>query len=413
MKLSINDMFIYILKKWKIIFGVGLFLGIGVLSFEMIQMSYRGENAGIIASNDEEIAHLKKLLDEQEDYIENSYGMKIDPYNYPEQELTYCVVSESEQLDKSLVNAYEEILFSDEMVNSIADKMGIKDERKKYLGSLIGLQESELGADSYTTVFKVLITGEDEAFINNLSEALQEKMSFYKNEFTSNIGEHTLYLLDVSNSVGYNEEHKEHIENIYARYEELKGQLAQKQADAGAKFNNEGISINKVIFFSTIGMLLVIFLLGMLYCFSDRVHLEDDLETITGKPLIGNISNKKKNFWYNETIWKRKKVSYGKQLEILQSKYEGLMGAIEGVALISSCGDKISKEVVNDIVENVPGLVYGGNLLIDESAFKLAKKMNAVIFMEVKENSVIRNIVKEKNVCEKYGIEVVGSIFLE
>lgn len=138
------------------------------------------------------------LLQEKNNYYDNSILMHIDPYNIQTVVLEYCIdtqyemnMSESVKADitPKLIAAYREYFMQDVYLEDITELLTQQIE-KKYLSELISFQADDSG------VFTLLIIGTNQEQADELADAVNLAVESCKIQQEQMIGPHNLIVLD-------------------------------------------------------------------------------------------------------------------------------------------------------------------------------------------------------------------------
>lgn len=198
--IHLDDMLIYILKKWKIFMMIMILSGIvfGSVGIYKVNEKYKAskktENSSKVAVtvSEEEansvntLLYLEKMISEQREYNNNSILMKIDPYDKKVASIRYQfqVIGDTiPELQESRLEqgkkTYQCVFNNEEIYDFIKSSLSI-DTEVKYLKELISIEMDSKG------VIVINAIAPDEEMAQKIQEAVEKYFSLNEKKILSN-----------------------------------------------------------------------------------------------------------------------------------------------------------------------------------------------------------------------------------
>lgn len=412
--ISLIDLCLYLLSKWKLMVVAGVVLAITaggftymksskaaetsvkVLSLEEVEASFDTEDALMAAKNKiEKINEYKQNLEEREFYLENSIKIKLDPNGYYEGIVTYVVSGADEQEVLKNAALLKGSLLSEENFEKMAE--ALNDTKNTALLKEVVIEETVYLTDSAEVIVKARHYEKEEC----------EKMMEYLKKDIPNVelvGEQINIKLDNS-LIGFStdminakntmydsmknlENGMSAVEKTY--YEMLENPDAVKEP---AEDVEPSVDLKMVIIAAFAGAFCVAGLYGLFYLFSGLIHTKEELESWITIPVV----NKETDMEMNATM------------------LAGIVGErnVEKIFITSSLGaeeEPFMKELSEVLDKKNIEAVIGDNILDNPSALQKAVEVGAMVLVEKcyrSKEKAIREALLNATSC---GIRVCGVI---
>lgn len=246
----------------------------------------------------------------QKDYISNSVSMKINPYKEGNIILT-CSVSSITDADQNMLGEYLE---SNTFYEDVTDKM-VTEVEVQYVKELISFTQNDNAENHTEYIVKIIADSQD--LCENIAEAVENSLQNYASHLNesqtdiSNSGYSEMVDTDlydkqynITNSYYnlqnmYNTTVKSFTENMKIAYTAIVDEVSE-DTDNNDSDNEQEIyvpyRIKNAVLGGLIGAILAIFAILLYYLLNDSIKTEEDVESIYGINVLGNM--KKKEFVY-------------------------------------------------------------------------------------------------------------------
>ena len=432
-EISIADMFLYLVKRYRSIILVGVISALIVCAGAFVKAKFFSDEEDF-AAYERELTTYKadeilldiydKKLEETKNYLLENPLINVPDHSLPTTTISLCVegtyaelFSNSTSYDPgdSIVNNITLAINNGMDWSDVAQKYGID---KKYIKELVNV-----GADYTSNIVTIYTYGETEeisqslmedirTFVNdNLSSILDSYRGYYIKErnyrtyidatWVNNIEENTRY--SINNYI-------ESIDNLTETHEDKK---EPKAPDYFSVLR----AIKYMIIGGVIGGVLICGIYCVMYLLSDYIRDDEELHLYFGFANLGTFSvkqNKKKANKFDNYLLKKQ---YGElsddyvyeriaeNINLLTKKDEKIMvsGTVDE-AKLKALFDKLSSSVKSC------KFVYGGNLNQDNASLAKLDEADKVILVEERNVSRTKEIVKETDLIKNCNKQVLGYI---
>ena len=451
---NLREFFISLLKKWKLIFIFAIIFAILAGAYKGFGLMKTKQDIEANASNlddyfDDEtrkqevyddalyvitqnILKLETELIDTADYRKNSILYNLNPYNTAVSRMTVYVDTQDAELN--IIEAYKDLVFSDELIEEISDKKGVD---SRFIKELIKIDEKNLynhdykkneyvvlNIDANYSIFTVVAYDTDTLESEETIEAIKSFILEQSENINSAISSHNLEI--INSSSGY-----EYVSAIYDfqksqanYYKTINDGLTEYNTylkDLKAPQTNQ-ISINyiikQIIIFmvlgAAIGFVLAVIVIFMMYLVSDNLMIKNVLAEKNIFDLGYYINNKKKISAFLSWIYKLeghnfKNLNKEKSANIIKNNVDFLLDDND-ITLISS-NNKIDLQKISEALNqnNVKSDYLNDNLNNPELISKIKAGKSLVVVEDVNKSSQtsLNNLIEHVN---KYNYNISGYI---
>ncbi len=407
-----------------------------------------------IAEVQQAVASYRKIQNqysEENKYYSESLKMQIDPNNVPTLRLQYQVdnnyqarypIVEARDTTEDIANNVCEVITDSAVTKKIADALN-------YKGDLSYIQEL-LYSTWYEGVVTIRVVAPDRKSCEKISEILQEEIALRAENLTEIFGKFDLNLL----SAQYLEKADTDLLDLQVRqassintinnslssltYTMTDNQKAYYKAlldneylqDSSSKEMEEKMEAEIVVpsvrFFrpkywalgAAVGIFLGCAWIVLVYILSAKLRVAADIQKMYGIAVLGQITDKKKN---TSKLFRNpySRFNYQEQLRIIVSgiyvaakrdKYSNLL-------IVSSAASERAQETCEAIRKAAfdKGIrcITGRSMIYDPESAEELLLCDGVIFVEQIDVSGYDEIAKEKELCEKYHVPIIGCAVIE
>lgn len=396
-------------------------------------------------------------------YVDKSALMKLNPEAIDTVIIAYTVdnhysveypIIAKKDNTGAILSAIQSYAMSDDLCRQIADKMEEKIEAS-FVKELISVQLS-------TDTIRITMYTLSETDCEIVAEVINNELNKYCAKLVSVFGDFDFK--KVSESIGktsdvevMNDQTTQfvNINNLKGVFNNLLGAMTEgqkqyyfKQLDYFSVENNKPETVEKeetvgstheqgelintsISFVHTkyilLGVLLGIFFtcgwIVVVYIFSGKLHITDDIEGYFGVPVVGmieeNKSKSKIDMLIRELLGDRNGYSEEDNLKITCAniRITASKQNCKKIYITGSGNDERTMDYLTKISQGIKGdfeeVLYGGSVVYDMESLERLSQSDCVVFVERINNSKYLNIKKELEKCSMNKINVLGCVVLE
>lgn len=415
---------------------------------------------------------LQENYESCKEYYDNSILMHLDSNAVPTIRLVYQIVVDKENKVNinELINLYEISIKSEENCEKILNEIGIS-SKTSYIKELISIydlyekleneknnQKNELIMEEKNednALMVVNIQGENEQQCKKISEIIAGEMNKITNRYQKIFNNYKVnYISD--NFFYYTDrnlfkEQKDCINDMNlatSSMRTLKVSLTETQknylnalldnTDEAKKEKKEVLSANQVVVskvqYINIKLILAGFLVGAFlaigylackYLFTPFLFSHEEIKdyfdaTMLGKLKIEGEKNNRINEWLMN-IFHKKENSFSseekKEMVISNIRLIAQKKQLKHIHITGSVNSKAIGNVKKLLKEELKNLkveiTIGSNIHYDAESLEQLTQSDGVVFIEQIGESFSKEIDEEIEICNKYGIEIIGIIVME
>lgn len=413
---------------------------------------------------------LIETLNKKNMYADSAAAMQLDCYNVDRIVLQYFI--KTDIYTSELMHAYEEACLSPQAIDEIVQASGntfMSNDVKDMIGFRNGGNNREssgisntFSIEGETAIFSITIRGVDRISAESTAEVIKNILDRYEVQAAKIFGSHSLILVSECYENGKDdsiESIQDSIdEDIYYLNERInvikKGLLGEEAEEAVDDINSyitairkenenertekiveDGESITKVSVskkWILIGAILgVVFVCGLEFLYwigNGRLNSVNELQQNFPVRILGVLEDRKiqKSFskidgWiYKLKDRNKKRLNRDQMFQMILS---GIVVAAQkaNIKEIYVTGTEIERKNVQSFLEKLKQaaeelevkLVIGQSINIDSKAFFKMVRMGNVIIIEEVNVSIYQEIIRELQICEEQGVNILGSIVVE
>jgi len=441
-----KDMLFAALYRWKTVVIVALILGLLLGGFAAIrnfggitedakvlnQEKYKQELLVYqqeVAYLEGEVQSLEESIDRQQEYMENSLYLGLDPYNIYCATATFYLETNYQILpdmlyqntDKTgvLLSAYEAMLRNDTVVKALADAIGTE---PRYVQELYEVSVSE-----DARILKVALRHSEELGAQSLQAELFSQLQNIEANLQSGVGEHSLKLLEQNINLTVDmsvlthlENNKTYLKNLRDSLKEKKEALASVAAPAGAEISGNA-ALKKTILLAALGAVagagIVVVWAWLAYAVSTKVYSARVLRRRTNIKILGCMAQKETKNPVDRKlrVWEGREVSpVQERAGVLALDVAQRCNDVKKL-LITGDGDmEASRPLIQALKQTMPSVEICdcGSILRSGHAVENLASADAVLLVEQCGCSLYGNVADELVMIRDYGAKFLGCILL-
>ena len=386
-------------------------------------------------------------------YYQESVRMKQDPNSVPTIQLQYVIdnhyeviypVIEKKDTTQDIISLLSRIVLSEDVCNAIAEALGLE-ENVAYAQELLSAWGEE------RDVLVVNITAENREDCMTIAEIVKQKIIEHTAEISKVCGEYDIELVlerfflhvdtglmttqqSVINSLNSLRTSIYNLPNAMTEnqkvyyYALLDNEETIDLNDTNENYEIEVptlaipeiqyVSLKYICLGILCGMFFACAWITVKYILSVKLRVPEDIEGGFALHLIGNITDQqikrpeifKKTYHY---------LSADEQIQLVVSSIqisaekEDMGNVFITTASVTERSKQICKEICDAVNEKGISCTVGKSMIYDPQAIKQAACSNGIVLVEQIDKSRYDEIAKEKEICSKYHVPIIGCVVIE
>lgn len=405
----------------------------------------------------------EKEYDLKKTYSENSIYMQLNPLQTVQTELIYQVQTADGWMDGQRGALYTFLLNNVGLYDWVSQQTGIE---AGYVGELISAetvssltiqskteklqQEMSLG----TNCVKVSILQSDAEACQKLAEAVKTYISEEQKQLNNELGQHALVLVSETTGfvmnkdlmdeqikcrnemaslqstiatakVGFTEEQKQYYELLTWEEAEQSEQLAQNVTAEENPVPTPAVSKKYVLLGAVLFAFVYALVICMVYIFSTKLRVSDELQSIYGIPQIGLVVRESGRKVFLDK-WVDSLRHYGKRKFTAEQSMELAFAAIKIAAVknglnniclmgcnMSAGADKVCESLKAALEKEQISVSVLDNVLYDAEAMEKMDAMQGAVLVEKAGSTLYNEVAGELELLKRQDITVLGGIIVE
>ena len=406
------------------------------------------------------ITRVNSQIDHQRRYVTDSVYMQIDAENVYETKVQYVVSMDDNAVagvDRALVNAYQNAVFSGDYLDDYAKEHNIKPD---YIKEVISFESAVTDSSIVTTEagaskaasFTVKIIGPTNEFTADIADLIQARIKSSVSQLKNKVSDHKLTLVAVQDNVKVDASIRDNQANQTTRIETLQKQIIgfndaldqiasdlylSGKEDILGYFANEadalvsdaaltdntvevtsGGDLKSSVKFGAIGFIAGFFVVAVIlilaYVFGKKVTTQAQFfGKFKSVKKIGVLKPTGNRCKYTEYIDVKSeddsKMSAENVNKLISNNYANIIKGLDKV-LITGTGDKKAME------ETVKKLGLKGDfkpdIFSDPDVLKDIPDYDAVVLLEQRKVSLCKDIANEIDLINNAGTKIIGAIII-
>lgn len=386
-------------------------------------------------------------------YYQESVRMKQDPNCVPTIRLQYIIdnhyevtypVIEKRDTTQDIISILIQLIYSEDMINAIAKGIGLE-------GNVAYAQELLSCWGEERDVLVINITAEDKEGCESIAEIVKQKIIEHTADVSMACGEYDIELVSehffqyVDTGLMTTQQTVIHSLNSLRTsiYNLPNGMTEDQRVYYYALLDNEEtidlsdpnenneievpeLTVPEIQYVSLkyicLGILCAVFFvcawIGVKYLLSVKLRVPEDIEVGFGLHLIGNITDQKIK---RPEIFKKTyhHLSADEQIQLIVSgiqvsaEKENMGNVFITTTSVTERSKQICSEICDAVNEKGISCTVGRSMVYDPQAIKQAACSDGVVLVEQIDKSRYDEIAKEKELCSKYHVPIIGCVVVE
>ena len=409
-EISIKRMIFCCLHQWRRILVAAMALALLMGGFRTIQRWHAMSDPEVLAKNDEEyelalkhymdekasleaqVESLQNTIGNQQEYMDKSVLMTIDPYNFYRGTLAMCVIAEKESQVNTILLAYQAALSSGELLSGVAQEMGMEE---KYLRELVTVTV-DITAEGLNNLLTISCSYETQEGAQQMLDMIADGIDELRVRLNKSIGTHNLgnVVCSVSSCVDVNISllQKTELENQAAQMVLLETAESQLEAldEPGENILTVKSVIKSGIKYAIAGAVIGGFLMVAAVCVGfivgGKLYSGDELKARFRIPVLASILPGGRKFrgldaWLNRI--ESRGVGGDGEYDVAAANIRNYAAGAKKLLVTSTAGEGASKALVEALGDKTGlELVSCGSLLQDPAALENLAACDGVVLVE-------------------------------
>ena len=446
-EIDLKDLMFAVLKKWRIVilfaFISALLLG-GYKGFSTYKAStdskaveennkkYQEEFLVYEESKekiDSEISNLETDIARQEEYLEESLWLKLNPYDICEARADLYITTgyqimpemkyQNVDYTDTILQVYHSLLTSNQVMEELAEKAGTE---QRYLNELVSISKS----DRILTI-NVKYSGKDRA--EEILEDILATLDSLRVQVASSIGEHDIRIVNQGTSsrvdlahVDKKEEQEKKLTDLKASLEAKKEELNNLIKPEQTKFDMKIVvksSIKFALIGGILGIFIVAFVVFVMFVSGNKVYSSKELKNRYKVKILGNLPSKAFtnpiDRWINKLEGRIFEEDENASNQLMATNVANYLKDTRKLLIISSIGEEWTSKITSILEKELIGIAVesGGNLLKNANALKNLSEFDGVILVEQCQKSKYEDIQLEMEKVNDLQKNVIGFVVID
>lgn len=474
-EIDLKDLMFSVLRRWRpiiliaIIFalllgGLKVFKGLGQIKDAEFMAEKEQEYQDSLdqyeiskARLSKEIENIKNSLESQNEYMEKSILMNINPYDEYAASASFYVstdyqimpgmVYQNPDTAASIMAAYMSMIQDGEMYNYVLRGMDSSLERR-YLQELVTV------TPNYdNNMFSIRVIHSTEEGAEHIMSLIMDSLEEYNSIITQAIGPHNLSVIkdarpaaseaasfsgtddtasemDVYTTVDlelekWQQDQSLRTETLNQSLTDKTKELSEMKEPANSMPSRTGAvksGIKYAVLGGILGAFMAVFFICVAFLMSDKLNNEKELRRRYNLMVLGVFGAKKRKQIFScidhfldrlEGV-QTEKMSDDTMRSVVAANVMNYVGEAKKILLVTSSDSMVLDSVSNQISPVLPdlSLMVGGNLDWEAEAIKKAADCDAVILVEKRGTSTFSGIERELGMVKSLDKKVLGCIIL-
>lgn len=409
-EISLKRMVFFCLHQWRRILVAALALAVLMGGFRTVQRWHAMSDPDILAENDREyelamqqyqdekasleaqVGSLQNTIGNQQEYMDKSVLMAIDPYNFYRGTLSVCVDAVNENKTNTILLAYQAAMTSGDLISNVAEAMGMEE---KYLRELVAVTV-DTSAETLNNLLTVSAAYASQEGAQQLLDLIAAEVETLSQQISAGVADHEINVVvcSVSSCVDTNISalQKTELENQSAQLALLA--TTQKQLEALKEPGENILTMKSVVKsgvkYAVAGAVIGAFLVVAVACFSfilgDKLYSGDELKAHFNITVLASILPEGRKFrgldaWLNRA--EGRGVGGESEYDLAAANIRNYAGSARKILVTSTAGAAASKALTDALGEKTGlELVSCGSLLQDPAALVNLAACDAVVLVE-------------------------------
>lgn len=474
-EIDLKDLMFAVLRKWRPIILIAIVFAVLLGGMKGVSGLKQIKDSGYLASKqqeydnsmeqyeiskeslEKEVENIKTSLESQNEYMEKSVLMNINPYDEYVTAAAFYVGTDYQIMPgmayqnpntaSSIMQAYMSMIQNGDMYQYVLNGMSDPLDRR-YLQELVTVTPN-----LENNMFDIRVISSSEEGASSIMELIMNSLNEYSQVITQAIGPHTLKVMSSSARPGTDMAQTPEametagIPGVYTtvdlelekqqqeqsvRIAELNQSLADKTKELSElkapsiSLPSKGGVVKSAVKYTVLGGVLggflSVFFICVAFLMSDKLGSDKELRRRYGLMVLGmfDSGDKKKPFAFVDRFLDRLEGTAGRKMDretvcsVVAANVMNYAGDAKQLLLITSDSGVNLEAVKDDIAPVLTGLTVtaGGNLDSQADAIRKAASCDAVILVEKRKGSSFSGIERELDIVRSLDKKVLGCIVL-
>lgn len=474
-EIDLKDLMFAVLRRWRLIILVAIVFAVLLGGFKAASGLGQMKDAEYVASKqqeydnsvdqyeitkerlEKEVENIKASLENQNDYMEKSMLMNINPYDEYVSAASFYVATDYQimpgmayqnvNIAPSVMAAYMGMIQNGEMYDYVLRSMDSIPERR-YLQELVTVTP-----DYDNNMFNIRVVCDTEDGAAKIMSLIMESLNDYSAVVSQKIGPHSLNVLSDSEAAGPEasaapgEKETPGAPDVYAtvdlelekkqqeqsnRIETLNQSLTDKTKELIDLKEPENImpsrsgafksAVKYAVLGGVLGGFLAVFFICVGFLMSDKLANDREIRRRYGLMVLGVLdgAERKSPFAFVDRFLDcmegtaARRMDREKAFGVVSANVLNYVGDARQILLITSSDSSLLERVSGELSSALPGLTLtaGGNLDREAEAIRKAASCDAVILVEKRKASSFSGIERELDMVRSLDKKVLGCIVL-
>ena len=449
-EIDLKDLMFAILYKWRPIIIIAIIFGILLGGYKITGSMAQQRDAEYLkkaqkqyqqdfeeyevlkASYEREIKNIKRNIESQTEYLENSILMNISPYDKYTSSADIVIKSDDIALvnglnsyaaiyNNGLVRTYASYINQGFDLSKLASQMGTEAE---YLKELITVRVDEWGQ-----MLSISVCYTDEAGAERILNAILDDVKEQYNDYSSKFGAHELYIMNqvsgTTTDLELDNKQKQVNDNITTLQVTLKEKekaLEDIQQPVQAALSTSSTmksGIKYAVLGGVLGAFITIFCICVAFLMTNKVVSAKDLKQRYGVKILASFPSpeKKRLFsgidrWLEKLEGKKDYLTEEARYELMAANLKNYAGEAKNVLIVGTVSAEILKTVADKLSKLCSDmtLTIGDNLNENAETVSKLPDCETVILVEQCGVSRLGEIEKEIEAVRNVRKEIAGVV---
>ena len=374
-----------------------------------------------------QIETLRNQVRSQQEYLDNSLLMQLQPYDFYEASLVIYVDTDYQILPgmeyqninpaHAIVKSYESLLLGSDCLQAMADAM---DTEPRYLKELMTITCNYDTESSNANVMQIIAKAADEAQAQQLLELLTQQLGVQQKNISASVGSHRYRIVEQATRQAFDQaladQQKAENERLTTLLtSQTNAQTSQAELKAPSLQSDNGKAVlKKTIVFAVVGAVAAVFLgvviLWVRHIGSAKVYSCRTLLDRTGVKILGAVSLDAPCNPIDKMLIQLE----GRQLGDTQSQAALLAANIraigKGSQTVLLTGGADAQVLLQALKEAGVQAEFAGDILNSSEALQALERCDAVVLTEQCHVSRYEDVNRRMDLIQDYGKHLLGCI---
>lgn len=473
-EIDLKDLLFVILHQWKPVIAVAIAFAVligGLKGIPALRNQGNAENAAekeeeykaameqyenAIAYSEREIQNIVSTIETQQEYLENSILMNLNPYSLYEAksdlfiktdyEIMPGMVYQNTDYTNTILQAYQSIITSSSF---LADNIASDETDIRYLQELVSVQRGSISAVSdpgsgktnntgsssgnteLTNILTITVRHSNAEDAEKILDGILSQIDTLHRQIVKNVGDHTVQSVNKTSESAVDWVLADKQAEEMRRLQTLRDTLTQKEEalnefprPSAASSTGSG-AVKAMIKYGVLGFVLggfiIVFFICVWFLMSDRLYSSKELRTRFQVKLLGTLpaaGKSKQNridTWLDRLEGRAVQASADSEYQLIAANIKNHTENIKTILVAGCASNESITQVASYLKEHLPALqiIAGGNLLQSADAILKLPECDGIVLIEQCGVSAYQAIELELEKISDLKKEILGFVVFE